>query len=439
MELFKLMPWRRATSSSKRIYETRGVSGSRWLIIYFYIGLLILSGALQRPIGGDNLEGAMTDVVTVEDNARMAILGLVFYTVTGLLFVKFYRRINVATDAVPLLFVCLLALLSAVWSPTPGATISKSAGLIGCTLFSLLSFAIFSPKEIIGFLLRFFIVFVLFNFLLSLALPDYAYHDSSDFYSIHAGLLKATYNHKNSFARVLSLGLIILVTCRSLSVRSSYLHWITVGIGFFLLTQTGSAKTFISVPLAILIAYVLGKTSRGGGRAALVAIAVIAWLVFSISGLIDEIFSIVLQGLERDPTLSARTLIWAVAISTGLENPILGGGYGGGAWAGGVGNAIFQATGFDPGHSHNGFIQTFVELGLVGLIAVTYFLIRVIVRIFELSSRNNLEQYRLLVAWMVLFLTNNFAGSFMVQANDIYWFQMIFSAFLIRSFSKRVV
>ncbi len=381
----------------------------------------------------------MTDVVTVEDNSGMAILGLVFYMVTGLLFVKFYRRVNLVADVVPLLFVCGLALLSAIWSPTPGATISKSAGLIGCTLFSIFSFAIFSPKEIIGFLLRFFIFFVLFNFFLSLAFPDYAYHDSGDFYSIHAGLLKATYNHKNSFARVLSLGLIILVTCRSLSVRSAYLHWITVGIGFFLLTQTGSAKTFISVPLAILIAYVLGKTSRGGGRAALVAIVVVAWLVFSISGLIDEIFSMVLQGLERDPTLSARTLIWAVAISSGLENPILGGGYGGGAWAGGVGNAIFQATGFDPGHSHNGFIQTFVELGVVGLIAVTYFLAKIVVRVFQLSSRNSPEQYRLLVAWMVLFLTNNFAGSFMVQANDIYWFQMIFSAFLIKSISRKMV
>lgn len=403
-----------------------------WFSLFCYLGLSIISGALQRPIGGDNLEGAMTDVVTVESNAAMAVIGAVFYAVTAFLLFRFKRRVLLLTELTPLFLICALSLFSFAWSATPGGTLSKAAGLIGCTAFAVLFASLGSLDFGFKVLVRFFCSFIIVSFLVSILLPSYSYHDSNDFYAIHDGLLKATYNHKNSFARVLSLGLIVLVSLRSYGMRSSFYHWGIVTLGFYLLTQTGSAKTFVSVPLAIGVGYVLAGARRGGGRGGLVFLVLFSWVFMTASGLADELLFAVLQGLDRDPTLSARTLIWAVAIMSGLDSPVLGGGFGGGAWAGGIGDAIFRATGFDPGHSHNGFIQTFVELGLLGLALVVYFLVKQVRLIFQVSAKGNPAAYRLVVAWFVLFMVNNFAGSFLVQANDIYWFMVVFSVYVIR-------
>lgn len=82
----------------------------------------------------------------------------------------------------------------------------------------------------------------------------------------------------------------------------------------------------------------------------------------------------VLQGLGKDSTLTGRTYLWSEGIKVGKERPLLGHGYTA-FWVAGQPQAekywheffIPNPTGF---HFHNLYIQSFVDLGLIGLFIV---------------------------------------------------------------------
>jgi O-antigen ligase len=70
---------------------------------------------------------------------------------------------------------------------------------------------------------------------------------------------------------------------------------------------------------------------------------------------------------DRDPTLSARTLIWNYVIVSKIPaHPYLG--YGKGTfWSSDILTSGFEsAANHIPSHAHNGFLDLILEVGLIG-------------------------------------------------------------------------
>lgn len=88
-------------------------------------------------------------------------------------------------------------------------------------------------------------------------------------------------------------------------------------------------------------------------------------------------FSAITQLLGKDPTMSGRTEIWRAAISSGLKQPILGFGFGA-FWRGAQGESlnVYLTTGFALWQGHNGYLDLWLDLGLLGLglFAITVFI-----------------------------------------------------------------
>ena len=99
-------------------------------------------------------------------------------------------------------------------------------------------------------------------------------------------------------------------------------------------------------------------------RFALVCL-VVQGLCLLLAGESVPVLLLELQG--KQPDLTGRTGYWPVLIQFGLQHPILGAGYGG-FWTQSMMDYFLQISvwGFLP-ESHNGYIETFVNLGLVGL------------------------------------------------------------------------
>jgi O-antigen ligase len=86
----------------------------------------------------------------------------------------------------------------------------------------------------------------------------------------------------------------------------------------------------------------------------------VSWLVSNADTLAARI--------GKDTTLTGRTDLWTVALVMIHRHPWLGYGFGG-FWRGVVGDSgeFWTAVGWPAPHSHNGFIDLTLDLGLVGL------------------------------------------------------------------------
>lgn len=134
----------------------------------------------------------------------------------------------------------------------------------------------------------------------------------------------------------------------------------------WLLIQANSKTPLLSLILAVATMMVLGfrfVPKRHFG--AIVAIT-IAFLVFLEMGL--GLYSTVLTLLGRDATLTDRTLLWEELLKFDV-NPLLGTGFEC-FWLGPRMDSLSGLFHFLPNQAHNGYLETYLNLGLLGVLAL---------------------------------------------------------------------
>jgi exopolysaccharide production protein ExoQ len=135
-----------------------------------------------------------------------------------------------------------------------------------------------------------------------------------------------------------------------------------IGI-WWLFSQAHSATSQISLLIGLLVVVFVGIRSINKnfiGTYMLAALALIAAveLTFGISGRLSE-------ALGRGSTMSGRTVLWTRLLELNT-NPILGTGFES-FW---LGERLTQLEGiffFIPNEAHNGYLETYLTLGLIGL------------------------------------------------------------------------
>lgn len=86
-----------------------------------------------------------------------------------------------------------------------------------------------------------------------------------------------------------------------------------------------------------------------------------------------DISALIARLAGRDPTLTGRTEIWNLLLSL-AGNPIIGTGYEG-FWLGERLRTIWRETGINLNQAHNGYLEVYLNLGIVGLGLIAIFLI----------------------------------------------------------------
>ncbi|MCB2111647.1 MAG: O-antigen ligase family protein [Defluviimonas sp.] len=389
-----------------------------WLGFLF----VLMSGALQRPLGGDGLEGSMTTMIVQSENRAIQIVGAGAIALTSALLVLRGRRVALPPGSHWALALSVLALFSALWSPLPGETLKRALGFAGAVPIALFAYSAFRWQEAARALFWAAALLVLGTAVLALLAPSYAFHQAGEFYGEHAGLLRGSYVHKNALARFLALALVVIVLLGpdAGARRGPIVLLAALGIG--LLVLTGSAKTFVTVPMSFVAAWTL---LRGRTRLArLVILAAIAYLtgLVVLSGLDDWLSAALLERLGRDTTLSGRTLIWQAAIDYTIRHGdwLAGGGYET-AWRAGLGDYVQAQTSFNPGHPHNGYIAIFNQLGVIGLLVAALHLRVAFWRALAGQESGRRGGTMFPVAWLILFLANNATTTCFIEPMDLYW------------------
>jgi O-antigen ligase len=125
--------------------------------------------------------------------------------------------------------------------------------------------------------------------------------------------------------------------------------------------------------------------------------------------------------LGRSSDLTGRTEIWSRVMYYIPERPILGYGYSG-FWYGASPEsiAIDRAMGQSIMYSHNGYLETLLNLGAVGFVFLLIFLGAGIKRAFYASKRNQSNVDFWPIAFLFFFILHNF-GECTILFQDLEW------------------
>jgi exopolysaccharide production protein ExoQ len=187
------------------------------------------------------------------------------------------------------------------------------------------------------------------------------------------------------------------------------------GVGW-LLHMAQSSTSLLSLLVGISMMLVLG---RPGLRRENIGMYII--LVIAIFGLAEYMFGIsdlLFEALGKDRTLTDRTLVWRDCLSIPI-NPILGVGYES-FWLGERQEIMNEKWYWHPNEAHNGYLETYLNLGLVGL----FVLICLLLAVFWKARRElltNLHFGRFRLSFLMALLVYNWTESSFKALHPMYF------------------
>lgn len=156
--------------------------------------------------------------------------------------------------------------------------------------------------------------------------------------------------------------------------RNKRVLWVDfafLGMTLWLLSLSNSATSKLCLTLGCMVIYV--AHSRWGQRhATLLKVTIPAGVfLYAVLAFGFNFNAQIASQVGRDPTLTDRTLIWSVVLSE-KTNPVLGVGYES-FWLGPRLERIWPQVGA-INETHNGYLDTYLTLGIVGLVLLILFL-----------------------------------------------------------------
>lgn len=151
---------------------------------------------------------------------------------------------------------------------------------------------------------------------------------------------------------------------------------------------------------------------------AIAALQAFLWIGFD-----SSIRAVVAQSQNKDPGLAERTDLWRDLIELGEKHPLLGSGYAS-FWTSSEGDYVRTIYTWQPFQAHNGYVETFLNLGLVGvglLVAVIIAALRGAVRTCRYNFDLGLWRLALLSACLV----ENYAEAGFPRPTHVLWFTFL--------------
>jgi exopolysaccharide production protein ExoQ len=142
------------------------------------------------------------------------------------------------------------------------------------------------------------------------------------------------------------------------------LNGVFFALNWWLLMQASSATSFAMMMLGISVIWLVGL--RFVNKRYIAAYVVAAVLLFAAMEPMFGIYAGVVKGLGRNLTLTGRTELWAELLKL-QTNPLLGTGFES-FWLGSRLETLWRIFTFHPIQAHSGYIEIYLNLGLVGIL-----------------------------------------------------------------------
>ncbi|MCC0175955.1 O-antigen ligase family protein [Waterburya agarophytonicola K14] len=332
--------------------------------IFTVISLLLFSNGFYPIILGNTVGEGDIDSPLL----RMVFIGIYFVTLILLAF-RWQRTLTILNSNLWLLFLLGLAVVSISWSSVPHIAFRKVVSLIGATLFGVYLSSRYNFEEQLKVYSWTFGIALFFSYIFALALPQYGIMNTDAI----VGAWQGIFPHKNGLGEAMFVGFMTFYFSSIISKdrQKKLFFQVCCFLSVLIIYFGESATALMSVLFIFLTAQGLKRLSITSKKSVLIL------LMFSISTVIILFlflanFNAFLTVNDKDVTLSGRTILWDTLWQFIREKPLLGYGYG--SFFSGESreaNLLWQIHDWSPVHSHNGYIQLWLNLGLVGLCVFT--------------------------------------------------------------------
>ncbi len=388
--------------------------------------LLYSGGPLTVILSGGASEGDDSG----ETNTSLILVLFFFnYLMTFFLLVLRWKKvIQVMKKEKIILLLVGIAVFSFVWSYDAKKTLTRGIAIVGTSLFGLYLASRYSIKQQLQLLGWMYGIAVVLSFVFIGALPQYGIMGG-----VHEGTWRGIYNHKNTLGKVIVPGIAVFLLLAFNSKKYSWLFWMAFSLAFILLLRSSSTSSLLN-GICVIAASISFRVFRWRDNfmvpstIALASFGTIFYVVVSVTT------EAILTALGKDTTLTGRGDMWPYIFEMIGQHPILGYGYGA-FWYGPDTPSfyIWQATGWTPPNSHNGFLDVWLQIGLVGLLIYIFGFLAVTLpkALYWLRATKTSEGFWPLTYMTYMLLANIGESTLMIQ-NDLFWVLYVAIAFSVQ-------
>ena len=326
-------------------------------------------------------------------NSMFGSLAALMFLISGLVFVASdvhgsyqYCKENWVVFLIP-----IWGVASAIWSDVPAIAVRGSIQLILTTIFAV----VIASKVPLAILLRAIALAMLLAMLMSFLSSRMALNGMTGEIS-----LIGIFDSKNFLATNTAMSIFIALTLflnQGIDKSSRILGLVLLILSFLVLIKAQSFGAMLFVIMSITLSFITSfyqnlnlhiSTRRSINRFSVTLfLCIIAFVIYSlVHGTFDEF----MYSIGKDPTLTGRTDIWEIGMDIIANNPVLGVGYQSLFYIGNEsGEEIWELAHVASGSGfnfHNMYVDTAVELGIIGLLMYLYLISMFFRQIFSLKK-----------------------------------------------------
>lgn len=377
------------TNKTLRIFE----------FVFSIAALFHLSEAITPLLltkGANEGDGIAISAYDLSLNAKMSLL--VYFVTLVLLAIRWKRVLPVLSSNKLLFILMAIVCFSYFWSINPPQTFRFAVYALGTTAFGLYLATRYTLSEQMNLLAWTYGLLLILSILFVVAIPKYGLMGG-----VHEGAVRGVFTHKNQFGAFMAPSGVIFLLNALNNQKNSWIYWflLVFSCGTMVMSRSTTALGTFLVMLMLCMVYRIFRWRYEVMVSAILAVIIVGvGVLIYLAGYVGE--DALTSSVGKDTTLSGRTLIWRYVWDQIQLHPWLG--YGLSAfWNGfeGPSGYIQLATGIGVIYAHNGFLDIWLSIGIIGLaVFLIGFVITIAQSLALLRRTNSPEGF-----WPLLFLS----------------------------------
>jgi exopolysaccharide production protein ExoQ len=344
-----------------------------------------------------------------------------------------FRQI-VAVSRKPRLFLVLpaIAFISAFWSQNPSHTLAGAVSLALTTLFAVYLYVRYPGEQLISFLSFAAAISLLMCTFAVILVPSVGI----DAYQQNAW--RGVFGQRNNCAVICVCFLVVALNHRARALDQRIVRWTVLLLASVFIVMSGSRTGWALTAFAVALTFSIRLVQRMRALDRIVILMAIAAPIVALIFVVAANFNQTLAMMDRDPTLTQRTVIWAEVLPSIARHPLQGYGYSA-FWSGLNGESMqtVLVTGWMEGQAQDGYLDLLLQLGLLGAVPLVWMFVSGFGQAWgAVQSKVGLPQVQLATALLPLMLIENIGESSFLLPLGIPWFYALL-AFLVLAQSTK--
>jgi exopolysaccharide production protein ExoQ len=356
-------------------------------------------------------------------NSAMMVLILM---VSSVLAVRYRANIIRAIPAMlPVLCFLLLAILSALWSDYPGISVRRAGTAITTAMWGAYLASRFSLRDIIVMIGQSIFIIAVASLFAGLVVPEIGLDVVSEGNFDNVPGWRGILDGKNTLGIVMATGTttmlyLVLSPGESRGRKAGWLIGVLLCAVLLYLSQSRTSWIAGVVGVGACFTSRLIYRRPGFGLVALCSLLLLGGPALLL--VVNDLGSLT-SLIGKDATLTGRVDLWHEVLPYGDRRPWLGYGYGA-FWI--EDSPLTQEiwrnlNSYKPPHAHNGWIETYLELGIIGCAVVAVQMLQMLINAARATygGRDVDAPYMLLVIAMMLIF--NMVEADLIRAPALFW------------------